>query len=112
MEKLAKSLGIPAVELFGVATFYTQFRLTKPGKYTISVCTGTACHIKNSSLLIKFAEELLGIKRGQTTSDGKISFESVNCLGACAKAPAMMINGTVFGELTKTKMKEIIEGLK
>lgn len=112
MIALSKRLKVPGVNIFGVATFYSQFKLSKPGKYIVSVCSGTACHIKNSGELLKHAEQVLGIKRGQTTSDGKITLETVNCLGACAKAPAMMINDVVYGELSKEKLKKILEGLK
>lgn len=111
LERLSKRTGIPGVYLFGVATFYSQFRLAKPGKYIVSVCSGTACHVKDSANLVKYAEELLGIKRGQMTADGKISLETVNCIGDCAKAPAMMINNEVYGELTKAKMQKILEEL-
>jgi NADH-quinone oxidoreductase subunit E len=110
--RLSKELDIPAVDLSGVATFYSQFKLIKPGKYRISLCRGTACHVKNSLELLKYIEELLGIKAGQTQESGKISLNTVNCLGACAKAPVMMINSVVYGELTKDKIKKIVEGLK
>ncbi len=112
MRALAKRYNIPAIDIFGVATFYSQFKLKKPGKYEIAVCTGTACHIKRSPVLVRYVEELLGIKPGETTKDGKFSFKTVNCIGACARAPAMMINDRVYGELTKQKVKEIFSALK
>ena len=110
--RLSKELDIPAVDITGVATFYSQFKLIKPGKYKISLCRGTACHVKNSIELLKYLEESLAIKAGHTQESGKISLDIVNCLGACAKAPVMMINGQVYGELTKDKIKKVIEGLK
>jgi NADH:ubiquinone oxidoreductase subunit E len=110
--RLSKELDIPAVDITGVATFYSQFKLIKPGKYKVSICRGTACHVKNSIELLKYLEEILGVKAGQTQESGKISLDIVNCLGACAKAPVMMINGQVYGELTKDKVKTIIGGLK
>jgi NADH-quinone oxidoreductase E subunit len=110
--QIAKQLQIPAVHMYGVATFYSMFKLHKPGKYIISMCRGTACHVKNSLALLNYLEEALKIKPGQTTKDGKISLETVNCIGACAKAPAMMINNIVYGELTKEKIKKIISELK
>jgi NADH:ubiquinone oxidoreductase subunit E len=109
---ISKELGIPTVDLFGVATFYSQFKLHKPGKYIIAMCRGTACHVKNSLSLLQFLEEELDIKSGHTTADGKFTLETVNCIGACAKAPAMMINNTVYGELTKEKVKKIIQSLQ
>ena len=110
--QIAKQLKIPAVYLFGVATFYSMFKLYKPGKYIISMCRGTACHVKNSLSLLNYLEEILKIKAGQTTKDSMFTLETVNCIGACAKAPAMMINNTVYGELTKEKVKKIISELK
>jgi iron-hydrogenase subunit gamma len=112
MIALSKREKIPGVDIYGVATFYAQFKLKKPGKYVISVCTGTACHVKNSDSILNYLEEILGVKKGETTADGLITLEAVNCIGACAKAPAMMINGTVYGLLTKEKARKIIEELK
>jgi NADH:ubiquinone oxidoreductase subunit E len=110
--KLCKELDVPAVELYGVATFYSQFKLKKAGKYKISLCRGTACHVKKSFELLKFLEEFLEIKVGETAKNGRFSLEAVNCIGACARAPAMMINGKVYGELNEAKIKQIISGLK
>jgi len=109
--RISKQLDIPAVDLIGVATFYSQFKLFKPGQYKVSICRGTACHVKNSIELLRYAEELLKIKSGQTQGSGKVSLDIVNCMGACAKAPVLMINNKVYGELTKDKLKKIIEGL-
>ncbi|MCF7798800.1 NAD(P)H-dependent oxidoreductase subunit E [Candidatus Woesearchaeota archaeon] len=106
--ELAKELHIPLADLVGVATFYSQFKLTKPGKYTISICNGTACHIKHSPEITRFVSDYLKIHPGQVTSDGKFGLESVNCIGACARAPAMMINGMVYGELDREKIKKIL----
>ena len=112
MMELSKESGIPGVDIYGVVTFYSMFKLKQQGKYKVAICTGTACHVKNSDFLLKYLEELLDIKTGETTKDGKFTLEAVNCIGACAKAPAMMINEEVFGELTKEKTKEIIDNLK
>ena len=96
------------INILGLAFFYSQCRLTKHGKYTISICRGTACHVKNSESILEAIESLLNIKKGETTKDGKFTIETVNCIGACAKAPAMMINRVVYGELTKDKVKKIL----
>ncbi len=112
MIRVSKEKNIPGVNIYGVATFYSQFKLKKSGKYIISVCRGTACHVKGSDKLLQYLEEIIGIKTGETTEDGKFTLECVNCIGACAKAPAMMINDEVYGELDKTKVKKIIEALK
>ena len=103
---------VPLTDLVGVATFYSQFKFKKPGKYQISVCNGTACHVKGSPALMKQIQDVLKLKPGQTSKDMKFSLESVNCIGACARAPAMMINGVVYGELDKNKMIKIVSGLK
>jgi NADH:ubiquinone oxidoreductase subunit E len=112
MIRLSREKNIPGVSVFGVATFYAQFKLRQPGKHKISICRGTACHVKNSERILEYMEEQLGIKHGETTPDGAISIETLNCIGACAKAPAMMIDGTVYGELTKEKVKGLLDGLK
>jgi len=112
MIKLSKELDIPGIDIYGVATFYSQFKLKPSGKYTVSMCTGTACHVKGSNTLLDYLSELLGIKVGETTKDGKITLEGVNCIGACAKAPAMMVNETVYGELDKKETKKIIDALE
>jgi NADH:ubiquinone oxidoreductase subunit E len=110
--RLSKDCDVPGVNIYGVATFYNQFRLNKPARYIVSICRGTACHVNNSEALLQYAEELLGIKAGESTKDGSITLEIVRCIGACAKAPAMMINGTVYGNLTQEKLKEILLSLK
>lgn len=110
--KISKELDVSAAELCGVATFYSQFKTGKPGRHAVSICRGTACHVKKSDELLKYAYEIIGVKEGETTNDGRITFDVVNCLGACAKAPVMMVDGSVYGEITKEKMKKILEELK
>ncbi|MBU0758258.1 MAG: NADH-quinone oxidoreductase subunit NuoE [Nanoarchaeota archaeon] len=110
--KVSDALNIPLVDLYGVATFYTQFKLHPEGKYLIAMCRGTACHVKNSKKLLEYLEKKLDIKSGQTTQDNKFTIECVNCIGACAKAPAMMINDEVYGDLTEKKIDKIIGELK
>jgi len=109
MERIARELRIPFSEVFGVATFYSQFRLKPPGKHIIHVCSGTACHVRGGENVLSTVEELLGIKRGGTTSDFKFSLESVACLGACGLAPVIMIDADSFGRLTKEKITQILE---
>ncbi len=110
--RLSKEINIPATHIYGVLTFYTYFRFNPPGKYNIAVCNGTACHVKNSVSLIRYIENILDIKVNETTKDKKFSLGSVNCIGACAKAPAMMINNTVYGDLDEEKIKKILDGLE
>ena len=109
---LSKKINVPLAQISGVATFYNWFKLKPIGKYHISVCRGTACHVNNSEQLLYFLEKKLKIKAGELTDDKIFSLECVNCIGACAKAPAMMINDTVYGELTEKKIDKIIEDLK
>lgn len=106
------ALGIPPAKIYGVATFYAQFSLKPKGEYTILVCDGTACHMEGSMNLIKAIEEEIGIKPGEVTQDLKFSLDKVGCLGACALAPAMVINDEVYGHLTPEKVKEILRKLK
>ncbi|MGV8141497.1 MAG: NADH-quinone oxidoreductase subunit NuoE [Candidatus Woesearchaeota archaeon] len=109
---LSKKIDVPLSQISGVATFYNWFKLKPVGKYHISICRGTACHVNNSEQLQKFIEKKLRIKSGELTDDKLFSLECVNCIGACAKAPAMMINGVVYGELTDKKVDDILDDLK
>ena len=109
---LSVALDIPPAKIFGVATFYAQFSLKPKGEYTILICDGTACHMEGSMKLVSAIEEELGIKPGEVTQDLKFSLDKVGCLGACALAPAMVINGEVYGNLTPEKTKEILRNLK
>uniref|UniRef100_A0A7C3MJC3 NADH-quinone oxidoreductase subunit NuoE n=1 Tax=Dictyoglomus thermophilum TaxID=14 RepID=A0A7C3MJC3_DICTH len=106
------ALDIPPAKIYGVATFYSQFSLKPKGKYTILVCDGTACHMAGSTSLIEAIKEETGIGPGEVTEDLLFSLDQVGCLGACALAPAMVINEEVFGNLTHEKVKEIIRNLK
>lgn len=109
---IATSLGISPAKVFGVATFYSLFTLKPKGKYHIRVCNGTACHVKKSMELCKAIQKKLRLKDGRdTTEDMLFTVETVNCLGACGLAPAMVINEEVFGQLTPEKAVEIIEDI-
>ncbi len=112
MEALSKKIGVPLSRIAGVATFYNQFKLKPIGKYHVSICRGTACHVHDSAALLSFVEKKLRIKSGELTTDGKFSLECVNCIGACAKAPAMMINDKVYGELDEKKIDKILDSMK
>lgn len=101
LAKIAEGLSIPVSQVYGVATFYTQFRLKPAGKHLIRVCHGTACHVGGAVGISEALEEILGVKDGQTTPDGKFTLESVACLGCCSLAPVMMIDGETYGRLTK-----------
>lgn len=106
------ALGIPPAKIYGVITFYSQFSLNPKGEYTILICDGTACHMEGSMNLVKVIEEEIGIKPGEVTKDLKFSLDKVGCLGACALAPAMVINGEVYGKLTSEKVREVLRNIK
>lgn len=108
-KEIAKKLNVPLVRLWGVATFYSQFKFQKPGKYIIQLCNGTACHVNNSIELIEALKEDLKIEEGETTKDRLFTLELVNCVGACALAPTITINGKVHGNVTIEKLDEIID---
>ncbi len=109
MTELAKSLDIPLSEVYGVASFYT-FLSTKPqGRHVIWVCKSLPCLLKNAEMIIKSVADELGIRPGETTSDGKFSFALTNCIGACDKAPAMMVDYDVHGDLTPRKIARILK---
>jgi NADH-quinone oxidoreductase E subunit len=110
--EVADVLGIHESQIYGVATFYTQFRFLKPGEHQIRVCQGTACHVRGAESLLDFFKSDLGIEPGQTTEDGKFSLERVACLGCCALAPVMVIDGEVYGHLTTAKAEKILTEYK
>jgi len=108
LAELAESLGLSVSDVYGVASFYS-FLLTKPlGRNVIRVCKSLPCYLKNSQIVIDYIEKEIGIRPGGTTADGRFSFELTNCIGACDKAPAMMINQDVYGDLTPEKISQIL----
>ena len=112
MEYTSKHLNIPLSNVYSIATFYKALSLKPKGKYAIKVCNGTACHIRDSMSILNELEDILNIDAGETTEDGVFSLEAVNCIGACALAPVMLINDKYYGSLTKEKVKDVIESLK
>lgn len=106
---VATSLRVPLSQAYGVATFYHYFTLKPPGEHTVTVCSGTACYIKGADKLIGAAEKKLCIKHGQTTADGKISLMTARCVGACSRAPVVLCDGEVTGEMTGEQMLEQLE---
>ena len=107
--KIAEGLDMPLSEVYGVATFYSQFSLTPKGKHRISVCLGTACYVKGSDKVLQEVEKQLGIKCGECTEDGLFSIDSCRCVGACGLAPVMMIGEEVYGKLTPDMIKGILD---
>jgi NADH:ubiquinone oxidoreductase subunit E len=109
---LAEKTGRSLVDIYGVATFYKSFSLKPRGKHLISVCLGTACHVRGSSSIAEAFERQLGIKTGETTPDKEISLETLNCLGACALGPIVVVDGHYFSNVTLQKVKDIIHRAK
>ena len=109
LKHVSKEMKIPLAKVYGVATFYAQFRLVPMGRNVISVCLGTACHVRGGSKVLETLEKKLAIKDGQTTQDGRYSLEIVNCIGACGLAPVISINGEVHGRLNADQIPGILE---
>ncbi len=105
---VSKKMGYSLVDLYGVATFYRAFSLTPRGKHLISVCLGTACHVRGGEIIASEFQRQLSIRPGETTPDKEISLETVNCLGACALGPIVVVDGHYFSNVTVQKVKEII----
>ena len=109
MVDLAESLGISIGEVYAVATFYSFLSTEPQGRNVIRVCKSLPCFLKNSQLIVESVEQELGIRPGETTPDGKFSFQLTNCIGACDRAPAMMIDSEVYGDLTPERISEILK---
>ncbi|MCX7911896.1 MAG: NADH-quinone oxidoreductase subunit NuoE [Dehalococcoidales bacterium] len=108
MKRIADFTRTPECTVFGVATFYAQFRLTPTGKKIIRVCRGTACHVRGSAKVLAEVEKRLGIRAGETTPDLEYTLETVACIGACALAPTMTIGGKTYGKMTTKKVAEVL----
>lgn len=106
---IAECLNVPVEEVYGVATFYAQFALNPKGKYTIGVCLGTACYVKGSQDIFDKCSEILGIKGGEITNDGKFSLEATRCIGCCGLAPVMTVNDDVYGKITAADVAGILQ---
>jgi len=109
---ISELVEIPAAEIYGVITFYSQFRLKPLGKNLIRICEGTACHVNGAKSILTALQDELGITVGETTDDGIFSLQSVACLGCCSLAPVVMINDTTHGNLTMDKIKKILKKYK
>jgi len=105
---IAEALGIPLTDIYGVATFYSQFSLTPKGEYQVGVCMGTACYVRGAQKILDEFAKILDVKVGQTTNDGKFTLEATRCLGACGLAPVIMINDEVYGRLIPDDVPGII----
>ncbi|MFW6019751.1 MAG: NADH-quinone oxidoreductase subunit NuoE [Bacteroidales bacterium] len=110
--KISREIGIELSEMYGVATFYAQFRLQPVGKHIIKVCHGTACHVQNAGGITDALEEALGVVDGETTKDRLFTLESVACLGCCSLAPVMMIGDETYGKLDGNKAVKVIKDIR
>ncbi len=109
VEAVAEEAGIPLSNLYGVATFYSQFRFTPSGRHLIKVCKGTACHVAGSEMLFSVICEELGLAGAGTTADRLFTLESVACLGCCSLAPVIMIGEKVYGKVSSAKIRKILK---
>ncbi|MBN2210019.1 MAG: NADH-quinone oxidoreductase subunit NuoE [Sedimentisphaerales bacterium] len=110
--RIGRHLNLPASKIYGVATFYNQFRFEPKGKFHVQVCRGTACHVKGSAAILDALERALNIKAGQTSRDGLFSLEVVACIGACGLAPVICVNGEFHAGVTTEAIKDIIENYR
>ena len=109
--EISEHLSIPMAEIYGVITFYSRFTLEPKGKYTISVCLGTACYVKGSQKILDRLQERLKIEPGQTTEDEMFSIDKTRCVGACGLAPVFTVNDEVYGKATVKKLDEVLDEL-
>ena len=112
LKLVAKKMELPTAQIFGVATFYRSFSLKPKGKHHICVCTGTACHVRQASVIVDRLETSLGIKPGATTDDREFSLETVNCLGACALGPLVTADEVYHGNMTVSKVDRMLDALR
>jgi NADH-quinone oxidoreductase subunit E len=109
IEEIHRDLGVPLAQIYGVATFYSQFRLHPVGKHIIRVCHGTACHVSGAKRITEDLEEALEITTGQTTPDRLFTLEMVSCLGCCSLAPVIMVDNATYGNLKPGDVKKIVK---
>jgi NADH-quinone oxidoreductase subunit E len=108
----ARDLGIPLSRIYGVATFYNQFRFSAPGEHKIQICRGTACHVSHSPVILAAVKAHLAVAEDQTTADGVFTLQTVACMGCCSLAPAMMVDETVYGRMTPEGAVELLDRIR
>jgi NADH-quinone oxidoreductase subunit E len=109
VQAISEHLGVSASEVYGVASFYAQFRFHKPGKHSVKVCQGTACHVRRSDLVLEAFERELGIHNGETTADGQYSLERVACFGCCALAPVVVVDEDTHARMRTTVVRKLLK---
>ncbi|MGQ9681796.1 MAG: NADH-quinone oxidoreductase subunit NuoE [Anaerolineae bacterium] len=110
MVRVARHLGMPESRVYGVASFYAQFRFTPMGRSRVMVCRGTACHVRGAPRILEEIKKVLEIDEGETTADQAYTLETVACIGCCALSPCMMIDKEVYAQLTPAKVREVFAG--
>ena len=108
ISEIADCLGLSTNEVYGVASFYAQFRFKPQGKHTVKVCQGTACHVRGGRRILEAVEQNLGIQPGETSEDFQFSLERIACFGSCALAPVMVVDKTIYGRMTTAKARQIL----
>lgn len=108
VRQIADYLGISEAHVYGVASFYTQFRFEKPGDHQIRICLGTACHVQSGEILSEEIQKIIGIGPGQISPDHKFEFHEVACLGCCAQAPVVEIDGRIYGKMTRRRLQKVL----
>jgi len=109
IHRIARRLRLSESEVFGVASFYAQFRFTPPGRHHLRVCLGTACHVKGGVQMLETLNRRLGVDAGQTTADGEYDLERVACLGCCALAPVVTVDDAIFGQMSVLKLQGMLD---
>src|SRR5512139_3385556 len=107
--QIAEYLGIAEAHIYGVASFYTQFRFEKPGDHQVRVCMGTACHVQGGKILSDEIQDITGIQPGEISADHQYEFHEVACLGCCAQAPVVEIDGRIHGKMTRKKLQKVLK---
>jgi NADH:ubiquinone oxidoreductase subunit E len=111
IEAVARELDMPPAHVYSVATFYRSFSLVPRGRHTCTVCMGTACHVRGGASVLEHFERKLGLPAGQTSADGEVTLERVNCLGACALAPLAVVDGRYYGQMSEAKADLVLRSI-
>ena len=108
VKQIADYLGISEAHVYGVASFYTQFRFERPGDHQIRICLGTACHVQGGEILSQEIQKIIGIGPGEISQDHKFEYHEVACLGCCAQAPVVEVDGKIYGKMTRRKLHKVL----
>ena len=112
MTEVSAELGVPLIEVFRVASFYKAFSLTPRGRHVLTVCSGTACHVRGAARIVDQVTGELGVQPGKTTGDGQFTVEAVNCLGACALGPVVVLDGVYHSQMSPRRLRRLIESVR